>query len=289
MDMDIDIPDIYDLTNFNTKSTPDLIFTIRTENDNIIVRCNDNIIGTYNNDIHIKHDITDIINNLLYEKNLKHDELCFIQKSQQNCCLRIDGYSYGISYLKLPEFDNILISTYSNQKQHNVIVSCTTINYKLVDLVKYIRNTYSFYPNGYFNITSIEYDEDQNEDKTSINVTIYCDIVCNDIENIIMKETFIKDINMISICGKYIISTKLFRRNKCFRLYIKSITKIDINKTIIICKFNNNNNMTYTADTIRIKENDKYINILDKNIRIDFTQYKMREIKYSYINYGIDD
>ena len=291
--MDIDIPDIYDLTNFNTKSTPDLVFTIKTEGSNIIIRCNDNIIGTYNNDTRIEHDITDIINNLLNEKNITNKELCFIKQSHQECRLIIKNVSYSIDYTKLPEFDNIILSAYSKYS-YNIIINCMVINYKLIDLVKHIMTGYCDNSPDIINITKKEYDADYDEDESSINIVIYYDIYNYireyDNDHIYIRELFIKDISFISVCKKYNIATKLFKlHDNHFRLYIKSITKLDINRTINICIFNNNNNMVRTNESIRIKENNKYINILDKNIMIDLSNYKMNVLKYSYINYNIED
>ena len=293
MDIDIDIPDIYDLTNFNTKSTPDLVFTIKTEGSNIIIRCNDNIIGTYNNDTRIEHDITDIINNLLNEKNITNKELCFIKQSHQECRLIIKNVSYSIDYTKLPEFDNIILSAYSKYS-YNIIINCMVINYKLIDLVKHIMTGYCDNSPDIINITKKEYDADYDEDESSINIVIYYDIYNYireyDNDHIYIRELFIKDISFISVCKKYNIATKLFKlHDNHFRLYIKSITKLDINRTINICIFNNNNNMVRTNESIRIKENNKYINILDKNIMIDLSNYKMNGLKYSYINYNIED
>ena len=290
--MDIDIPDIYDLTNFNTKSTPDLVFTIKTEGSNIIIRCNDNIIGTYNNDTRIEHDITDIINNLLNEKNITNKELCFIKQSHQECRLIIKNVSYSIDYTKLPEFDNIILSAYSKYS-YNIIINCMVINYKLIDLVKHIMTGYCDNSPDIINITKKEYDADYDEDESSINIVIYYDIYNYireyDNDHIYIRELFIKDISFISVCKKYNIATKLFKlHDNHFRLYIKSITKLDINRTINICIFNNNNNMVRTNESIRIKENNKYINILDKNIMIDLSNYKMNGLKYSYINYNIE-
>ncbi len=290
--MDIDIPDIYDLTNFNTKSTPDLVFTIKTEGSNIIIRCNDNIIGTHNNDSLIQQDITNIINNLLNEKNIKYDELCFIKQSHQECRLIIKNVSYSIDYTKLPQFDNIILSAYSKHS-YNIIIICMVINYKLIDLVKHIMTGYCGNSSDIINITKKEYDADYDEDESSINIVIYYDIYNYireyDNDHIYIRELFIKDISFISVCKKYNIATKLFKLNdNHFRLYIKSITKLDINRTINICIFNNNN-MVRTNESIRIKENNKYINILDKNIMIDLSNYKMNGLKYAYINYNIED
>ena len=101
-----------------------------------------------------------------------------------------------------------------------------------------------------------------------------------------VKEKFIKNIKFISTDNRYIILCKLFEIHKdtYYRLYVCKIYNIDLDKSVKVCFFDDMNKFINSNDTIKIKEYDKYINILDNEIFIDLTEYKYYIYK-SYINY----
>ena len=284
--------DIYDLTNFNLKKEPVLTFIVKIKNNNTIILCNDNIIGTYNGFVS-EHDITDIINQLLYEKNIGIEDLCFVK----GCCGFIsvktenkihDKYYHTV----IKDFKTISLYFTCNKE---CMLKCFIMNYKLYDMAHHIM--IDMISAKYAYVVAPEYDEDADIVDDSINVTLYFDLYNENKDSFDIlyklkevKETFIKNIKFTSQDNKYIIFCKLFQinsgsHNYC-RLYVCKIYNTHNDKSINICIFNNMNKFIYSNDTVRIKENDEYINILNNKIFIDLTEYNCQLYKL-YINYNI--
>ena len=285
---------IYDLTNFNLKKDPLLTFIVKTVNNETVIKCNDNIIGTYNQ-IVSEHDITDIINQLLYEKNIDIKNLCFIVGNNSNyISIKTDNKTYDNinrnTVVKKFKTISLDFTGYSNMY---CILKCFMINYKLDDMANYMNH--DKINSKYAHIVSPVYDEEDDIMNDNINVTLYFDLQNGSYNNHILyklvdvKEKFIKNIKFTSTDNKYIILCKLFEIHKdaYYRLYVCKIYNIDLDKSVNVCFFNNMNKFINSNGTIKIKEYDKYINILDNRIFIDLTEYKYYMHK-SYINYTVD-
>jgi hypothetical protein len=284
--------DIYDLTDFNLKREPELTFIVKKQNNETVILCNDNIIGTYNG-FCSEHDITDIIDQMLYEKNIGIEKTCFVMGMGDFISVKTDNKSYDNNnrHTVVKDFKTIsLYFSFSHNKE--CVLKCFIINYKLYDMAHYIM--IDMISAKYSHIVSPKYDEEADIEDDSINVTLYFDLsncrkfeILNKLKEV--KETFIKNIKFTSNNNKYIISCKLFQiNNNYYRLYVCMIYNIELDKSVNVCVFNHMNKFIYSNETIRIKENDKYINILDNKIFIDLEEYKM-DIYKSYINYNIED
>ena len=294
------LPNIYDLTDFNLKREPLLTFIVKKEKNETVIRCNDNIIGTYNGFVS-EHDITDIINQLLYENNIDIDELCFIMGNCDFISIKTDNKPYNDinkhinKHTVVKKFKTIaLYFSTNNCPTKYCILKCFIINYKLDDMANYMNH--DKINSKYAHIVSPVYDEEDDIDNDNINVTLYFDLTNGSYNNDILyklkdvKETFIKNIKFTSTDNKYIILCKLFEIHKdtYYRLYVCKIYNIDLDKSVNVCFFNNMNKFIHSNNTIKIKEYDKYINILDNKIFIDLTEYNKYVYK-SYINYNIED
>ena len=172
-------------------------------------------------------------------------------------------------------------------------LKCFITNYKLDDMANYMNH--DKINSKYAHIVSPVYDEEDDIMNDNINVTLYFDLMNGNGNsyNILykleeVKEQFIKNIKFTSTDNKYIIVCKLFEIHKdaYYRLYVCKIYNIDLDKSVNVCFFNNMNKFTHSNGTIKIKEYDKYINILDNKIFIDLTEYKYYMHK-SYINYTV--
>jgi len=287
--------DIYDLTNFNLRKDPLLTFIVKKENNEMVIQCNDNIIGSYNQYVS-EHDITDIINQLLYEKNMDIKDLCFVMGFGDFISVKTDIKSYDNinRHTVIKNFKTIALYFYHSCKYS--ILKCFIMNYKLEDMAHYMMRDEIRAKHAH--IVAPEYDEEDEIDNDSINVSLYLDLINrNDNKNyyisnklIDVKEHFIKNIKFTSNDNKYIISCKLFKLDTdYYRLYVCMIYNIELDKSPNVCFFNHNNKFTRSNDMIRIKENDKYINILNNTIFIDLTEYNSCTIYKSYINYNITD
>ena len=286
---------IYDLTNFNLEKDPLLTFIVKIKNNETVILCNDNIIGTYNGFIS-EHDITDIINQLLYEKNIGIDKLCFIMGKGEFISIKTDNKSYNDinKHTVVEKFKTIsLYFSPNNGPNKHCILKCFITNYKLDEMAYYMNHDKT--NSNYAHIVSPVYDEEDEIDNDNINVTLYFDMnglhnnsILYKLEDV--KETFIKNIKFISTDNRYIILGKLFEIHKdtYYRLYVCKIYNIDLDKSVNVCFFNNMNKFTHSNNIINIKEYDKYINILDNKIFIDLTEYKYYIYK-SYINYNLED
>ncbi len=298
---------IYDLTNFNLNKDPLLTFIVKTYNNETIIQCNDNIIGTYNQ-IVSEHDITDIINQLLYEKNIDIKNLCFIIGNSNYISIKTDNKTYNnINRNTVVKKFKTISLDFTGYSNIYCILKCFMINYKLDDMANYMNHE-KINPKYAHIVSPPVYDKKDNND--NINVTLYIDLQngsYNDhifilYKSVGIKEKFIKNIKFASTDNKYIILCKLFEIHKdnyygyisktynidtYYRLYVCKIYNIDLDKSVNVCFFNNMNKFINSNGIIKIKEYDKYINILDNRIFIDLTEYKYYMHKL-YINYTID-
>jgi len=168
--------DIYDLTNFNLRKDPLLTFIVKKENNETIIQCNDNIIGIYNGFVS-EHDITDIINQLLYKNNMDIDKLCFIMDNNSDIIsIKTDDNHpcYNINkHTVVRKFKTIaLYFGLDNRKYFRL--KCFMINYKLNDMANYMAHG-KIYPK-YAHIVSPIYDKEGDINNDKISVTLYFDL-----------------------------------------------------------------------------------------------------------------